>query len=337
VEFLYLVYGLRVRADHPIPGLVTEPHPATAEVRLWIDSTPNWAAALDGADWTPYFESEFKEEDGTPTLAVWTLARGEFWKFRYSDGKEFLLDSSGTQVCSKWPQSPAPGDLTRYLIGPILGILLRLRGLTCLHASSIVIRGRAVALAGLPGTGKSTAAAVFARRGFPVLADDIAVLRESGGEYLVEPGYPRLNLWPYSVESVFGAPEALPLITPNWDKRFLPLEDGQHAFERKARPLAAVYILAGRIEEQPPLAVSGLRTPDALLALIANTYANYILDARVRAPEFAFLGRVAGRVPVRRIAVPEGAGRIAELCDAILDDFSRIADASPRTAQVTAP
>jgi hypothetical protein len=56
------------------------------------------------------------------------------------------------------------------------------------------------------------------------------------------------------------------------------------------------------------------------MALVANTYTNYLLDRDRRAAEFAALGRLLARVPVRRVVPHVDAARLPRLCDIILAD-----------------
>src|SRR5262249_61728973 len=107
--------------------------------------------------------------------------------------------------------------------GPIFGFLLRLRGVTCLHASAIAVDGRAIALIGPPGAGKSTTAAAFTQQGYPALSEDVVALCDLGDSFLVPPGYPLILFVPGSVQALFGSKDALPPLTPNWDKRYLDL------------------------------------------------------------------------------------------------------------------
>ena len=126
---------------------------------------------------------------------------------------------------------------------PVIAFALRLRGVTCLHASSIAVGGHAIGLLGQPGAGKSTTAAAFARLGYSILSDDVAVLDYRGDRFLVPPGYPRNNLWPDSVRALFGSEDALPKITATWGKRYLPLDQNGHRFQESPLPLGAIYML----------------------------------------------------------------------------------------------
>jgi hypothetical protein len=50
---------------------------------------------------------------------------------------------------------------------------------------------------------------------------------------------------------------------------------------------------------------------------VANTQANRLLDARMRAEEFRCLGRLVASLGVRRLVPPDGLDRLEELCDLV--------------------
>ena len=85
-------------------------------------------------------------------------------------------------------------------------------------------------ICGDAGFGKSTTAAALALRGIPVCSEDIVPLAESHGQFEIIPGYPRVCLWPDSVEMLLGSQSALPLLTSTWEKRYLPLDGGRAKF-----------------------------------------------------------------------------------------------------------
>lgn len=96
--------------------------------------------------------------------------------------------------------APAPGavsaDIRLFLLGTVFAALCYRRGLVPLHASCVRVDGRAVALAGASGIGKSTLAAALLRRGHAVLTDDVTVVDTTRpGGPLVLPTFPRLRLW----------------------------------------------------------------------------------------------------------------------------------------------
>ena len=182
-------------------------------------------------------------DHGQPTLTVCKLDDGAWFHLRYADGTEFLVDRPGKRLWATWQEPLTVEDTATYLLGPVMGFVLLLRGTHALHASAINVGGHAIAIVGPAGAGKSTTAAAFAKLGYGVLAEDVITLAREGGELMVQPAYPCIRLWPASVAALFGAPDALPLLTPNWDKRYLDLagDDGRYQFQSDASPLRAIY------------------------------------------------------------------------------------------------
>jgi len=292
--------------------------------------TTSSAARLEAVHITPY-----ADRDGNPVLTVSKEVPDGPFRFAYSDGCEFWVDPDGSRIRVNSPPSTALEDVATYLVGPILGFVLRLRGAICLHASAAILRERAVALAGPPGIGKSTAAAALARRGLPVLTDDILALRPKPPTVWALPGYSRLNLWPDSVRALFGKPDHLPPITPTWEKRFLDLRGLGYQFHSEMVRLGAIYVLEGGVDcgRNPTVEAHPFRR--SLMSLVANTYANHLLDRGARGREFAELGAVVENVPVRCVrfsADPESRAGIPEAVIADFESLSRSAGQFAREA-----
>jgi hypothetical protein len=200
-----------------------------------------------------------------------------------------------------------------------MGFVMLLRGIVCLHASAIAIGKEAIALVGPAGSGKSTTAAAFAERGYSVLAEDVVTLDDRGDRFLVRPGYPCIRLWPPAVKALYGSETHLPKLTPNWDKCYLDLSA---RFQGEPLPLAAIYQLGERHHDSAAPFIETLDRSEALMALVANTYATKLMDKLMRAREFELLTRVVGNVSVRRVTPHADPARITELCNLIVDDFS---------------
>jgi hypothetical protein len=316
----HCVYGLRLSADVVIPGLepIANPERCDLDIRLLPDTDAVFEDRRFSRDLF-YTESPNSGAE-LPTLSVWRSASGDSFRFAYQDGTEFVLDRTDRRIWSRWPAPSTLEDAATYLLGPILGYWLRLQGVTCLHASAIAVDGRAIALVGPHHAGKSTTAAAFARRGYPILSEDVVALRQQEGAFMVSPGYPLLRLWPASVRHLFGRAEALPRLTPNWDKCYLDLRAGVDRFQRDPLPLAAIYLLGDRRADPAAPAVEAVTSASRLMMLVANTYANYLLDEPSRAQEFQTLGRLIARVPVRRVIPHVDPAFLPRLCDVILDD-----------------
>lgn len=318
----YSVLGLKLRCNLPLPGVL--PLDASAnvcdvEVHLGL---PPYSAEENGifSEELTYVSTDTNAAD-MPALQIWKVDRGAFVRMAYEDGTQFWLDKKRENLWATWPARSSIEHAASYLLGPVLGLLLRLRGVTCLHASAVAFGDRSVAFVGSAGAGKSTTAAAFARQGFGAISDDIAALVEREGSFHVMPAYPHLCLWPESVKMLYDSPEALPRLIPEWDKRRLALGENGTRFESRCLPLGAIYVLGDRRSDPAPY-IEALRPQSALLALVADTYANKILDRDMRAREFAVLGRLVTTVPVRRICPNEDATRLEELCTIIRGDLA---------------
>lgn len=314
----YALFGLHLQSDLPLPGIQPVATSSVPDVRVQLVG-PSAKIPADH-DGPPWYVSPHLADDHVPLLRMWRPGAGRYYRLLYADGTEFRVAASGDHVWGTWREPYCLEDLATYLLGPVLGFVLRIRGVICLHASAVTIHGRAVAFVGHPGAGKSTTAAALARRGFPVLADDAVALRPAGDAILVESAYPGLRLWPDAVEALYGTGYTLPRLTPNWDKRHLDLTTNGYRFQAQALPLGAVYLLEDRRPFPEPPAAEPVTGQAALLRLVAQTYTNYMLDRQMRAREFALLGRLAHTVPLRLLFPPAEAARLPELCDLILRD-----------------
>lgn len=255
-------------------------------------------------------------------MTVWKY--DDYFRLRYKDQTEFFIDRVGTQVWATWPDDLTLADTATYLLGPIMNIVLRLRGKIALHGSVVRIGDVAVAFVGSEGAGKSTTAATFALAGHPVLTDDIAAIDDRGDEFWIIPAYPRVRLWPKSVELLLGSGEALPRLTPGWDKRYLQLAGEAHRFEPEARPLAAIYFLHPRGTDGAAPAIHAEPERDALLKLIGNTHANYLFGEVQSAASFDLLQRIVRSIPLRALVPGHGAAALGQLRDAVLDDLRQL-------------
>jgi hypothetical protein len=321
----YYAFGLSLCANIPIPGLITSSLKGEIDVRVWLKSVPDWLEEKLAAQQAIRYSSPYQDEHGKPTLRVWEIADGDYFHLAYADSTEFIVNRTGTEIWANWHDDLTLEDTSTYLLGPILGLVLTLRGVTCLHASAIAFDDKAIALLGPRSAGKSTTAAAFARLGYSVLTDDVVAIDDRGDSFLVQPGYPRLRLWPDSVNALFGAGDALPLLTPNWDKRYLDLSSREYKFQHKPLPLAAVYILGERADDPAAPFAEAVSANTGMMSLVANSYATYLKDKNMRAQEFDLLSRISARVPLRHVTPHADAAHLSRLCEIIIDDFQMVA------------
>ncbi len=313
------LYGLLLASNQAIPSLpvLSDPgHRADVQVLLKAKEFP--LAACHSSSET-FYVSQAKDEAGNPVLRAALPVEGVYLALRYCDGAHFAIELQGNEVFVEWPDSLTIEDVAPYLIGPVLGVVLRLRGMVPLHASAVAIGEHAIALAGPAGAGKSTTAAAFARCGYPVISDDVVALQEEASRFVVPPGYPRVNLWMESVHAILGDGGTLPRICPTLDKCFMPL-DPTRQFETSSLSLGAVYVLQRREPRLVAPIVQPLTGTEAFIGVLGNTYMNYLSDPEERRREFELVGRLVARVPVRRIQAPADLSMLPALAAAIAAD-----------------
>jgi hypothetical protein len=325
VTLRYRIYGLNLSSDSPIPGLQEATDcSARPDVCAEFCAEPGWVrdALQLPSSILQYIAACPETKD--PAFVLTSLGERQFFQLAYSDGTCFVLNGVATKIWGTAGNSQTVDDLATYFLGPVMGFILRRRGIMALHASALCIDGKAIVLAGEAGSGKSTTAAALGLRGAPVLCEDIAAIEERGAGFTVEAGHTRVCLWPESVEMLMGRPDALPLLAPNWEKCYLPLDGGRATPERQNRPLAAIYILSPREAAPDAPRIEEVSGHEVLLDLVQNTYMNWILDRSQRAAEFEVLAHLISRIPVRRVVPHKDPARIGALCDLILADARRL-------------
>jgi len=295
---LHALCGLKVAADLPLPDLL----PWRGDDRA-PDVTIRQGDVPDRLD-APVVDDPLLQmaADGACRFAV--------------SGVAAYLVEGGRTVTVRAEMDPAAPDVRIFLLGTVFGLLCAQRGLLPLHACCVALGGRAVAFSGVSGAGKSTLAAAFRRRGFPVLADDVAVVDvEAPGGPLVLPSFPRIRLWRDTMDALALPHDGLERSRPELEKFHLPLDDG---FQAEPLPLAAVY----HLEEVRPPAGGGVERLDALTAVrdLENAVYRSRLVRRLLGPDrlFRMLARVAAAAPSHRLSRRRGLGDLDTQVSALI-------------------
>ena len=259
-------------------------------------------------------------------MALEQLEGGRFIRVRYGDGTTFVLNRPGSEIRASWTPPSRPEDVETYLFGQIAGLLLYQRGSTCLHASAVAHRDKALVFAGTAEAGKSTLAATFAHAGHRVLTDDILVIDRARRGFVARPGIPRVGLWPESVSHLWGHANSLPRQVPNWDKRYLNLF-AENLFQDTPLTVGAIYVLADRLPGGSA-SIEPFTGASSLRVLIANKYVTRISNRHQDKRDFLLLSELAGSVPIRRVMRSDRLSDVYQTREAILADFESLERAS---------
>lgn len=318
----YSAYGLSLIADTALPNLLPlKDIPDQPDLFIHVSTDGSRSFSQTGL-WQPHprFVSRRPQDHlNEPWLKIWRDEE-EHIRLEYGDGVEFIIDSA---IKNLWMKVPEQFDVTyaeTYLVNQGLGFVLRLKGITCLHASAVVMNGEAVLFCAPSGYGKSTLATYCALKGHPIITDDISPLRVKDGRVFVLPGYPRLRLTPETTEGFFGPDHQLALMAEGWDKYYLPLHDRDSwgKFSLEPFPVKAVYLLASWGDAPEIRPVSSAR---AFMQLMENAYLSYLMDSAVHIADSVVLSQLVMSSPVRQIDNFPGLPHLDLTYRAILDDL----------------
>lgn len=241
--------GWRLRSDIPIAVLNEWSGPPDSPVDVTLTRGP--VEADDDPDAGPVRVTLL--DDGSTVVVAQGIGR-----FLVRDGSAVIADVLPGVL---------PGIVEMIVIGPVLGMLCYQRGLLTLHANTVAIDGRAVALCGQSGAGKSTLAALLAARGHVLVSDDVLPIRREGGETLAFTANRHLRLWRETLEWLGHRVDGLRRAAPEpRDKYFLPPPAGPVA---ATFPLAAVvWIDAASHDEDRIEVLGGVARAQAVLKSI---------------------------------------------------------------------
>jgi hypothetical protein len=208
------------------------------------------------------------------------------------------------------------------LFGMIMALWLELRGVVTLHASTVVIGGRAVAFSSKRGGGKTAAAAASVHAGHPLLSDDLLALEQSGDVFTAQPGYPQVRMWPDQAEHFIGSDEGLERFHPDHDKRRVNVGSGFGTFFSEPAALGALYLPERADQAEAEVTLTRLRPHEAMLALIRLSFLpREVVRFGLQPRRLAFLAQLISTIPTSRIVVPQGLDQLSRAVAAVEADL----------------
>jgi hypothetical protein len=232
----------------------------------------------------------------------------EVGEFFIHDGREILMN-------------PLPGVdealLRTVLLGPVLCVLLRQRGLLVLHASCIDINHKGVAFMGGSGWGKSTLATAFHTKGYNVLTDDVLPIQIKTGQPIVFPSYPQFKLCPEAATSLGQDTKSLLPVSQNSFKVAYKLSRG---FQQTPLPLHHIYVLDKGSEHK----ITRIKPQEAFIELVRHTRAiSSISEQEFMAEHLHFCSELIKNVRFSRFTRKPSLGDLPELVKLIEDDLAQ--------------
>ena len=328
-------FGLHIHSDEALPG-VPETESASAPsdraLRIRFD---RWPDAVEpgrtGIPWPNPACADISARD------VCVVGDGRWLSLVYDETLCFFVRRDGGEVSFVRPASMSIDEVATYLLGPIIGLVLRLRGVACLHASAVGVGDGVVCLVGPSESGKSTTAAALVRMGHSLVTDDISAVDLRDGVATVRPGAPRIRLWPGAVAKLVAGGADLPPLMAGWDKRYLDVPPIADLRDDPQPPLVCICLLGDRVSVNAPR-IERVAARDALVSLVANSYGNLLLDERMRQQEFATLSTLARATPTFRLVPSDDPARLVDACALVIERArSNAAEAHRRATPAATP
>ena len=196
--FIYKVWDFAIGSNVPLPELPECNGPAEWCFEL-----------LESRGFAP--NCEWFHEWNLPDGSVWLYfgRQDSGYVLRFPGIADFLVNRRAQGVrCYPSPGVP-PESIRHLFLDQVLPLVVNGPGKLVVHASAVASPYGAIAFLGRTGYGKSTLAASFSRRGFPMMTDDCLLLEEDKGRLFAVPSYPGLRLWPETVSELFALPPEL--------------------------------------------------------------------------------------------------------------------------------
>lgn len=305
----YFFYGLHLSSDWKLPysGSVSA-DPGFGTIRLREAESAAFVDARRGAlhgDADQPWRQYTRLPDGADYL-------------RWSGLFEFLVASDGRQILGRALNGTPAESLHTYLLGQVVSHALLKLGIEPLHATAIVLDGRAVAFMGDCGRGKSSLAASFLTQGFSLLTDDLLTVEATARGIVAHPGPPRIKLFPEMAAALFGRDSTGFPMNPLTSKAVIPLKPHQSCSE--AMPLGTIYVLAPATAGVRNATIRRLTPRQAFIELLRNTFNRDVKDPARLEQLFRHAAWLSASVPVKLLRYPRDLKTLTALHDVIRVD-----------------
>ncbi len=287
--YRYHAYGLDILSQLPVTGFEpAEIRNADVTIRL-ADVPTSLPDAVNKGVLYQSTETEF-------LLQIDNVAR-----FHVRNGHEIVVQLLGKS---------APGDISAFISGTVLGALMHQRRMLPIHASTVVYKDKCLLFAGVSGSGKSTLATAVIGAGGSLVADDISVIDFSGDKPSVCPAFPMMRIWEDSLKH-FGIPfRDFEPVREELRKFYMPVS----RFHRTQTPIHQIFILGTHNKEA--IEIKNLQGVDKFRVLKKHTYLfRGIPKTGLEQNHFMLVNRLAMQVPVTLITRPNDSFDTTRLMD----------------------
>jgi hypothetical protein len=297
----YRAYGRVIASDRPLPELERlEGCPPPDFTVMW----KRRAQVSAPARWTMLW----RFSTGEPWVT--TSVRDGVRHVRFGRYVDCAFLERGIDVV---PRGYATDTTLRHLIlDQALPLALASRGSLVVHASAVADGTRAVLLAGRAGTGKSTLAALLARSGLQVLADDGVLVEPGASGIRAVPSYPGLRVY-HDSAAVAGVDTGEAAAVAEYTRKLrVPAAGLSPHVPVESIMVGVIYVLE---PGGTSLALRKLSRRDAAIGLVAHTYRADPTDRAALEAQLDGIVRLAP--PVWQLSFPRDLARAADVASLV--------------------
>jgi hypothetical protein len=312
----YIVYGLVVHSDTPLPELANHQaarfasHP---DVRVLLGDRQ--AHVYEALDWL--FVDRLP--DGVPWMGCARVEDGYLVRFfRFADFR--ISPSANEVVCTRVEAGTSSETIRHLLLNQVFPLVLSRLGRQALHATAVVTPSGVCAFAGPTGSGKSTLAASFFMAGYPVFGDDCLALSPDG-RIMAAPAYPGVRLWGDAAACLLGEPQVVVPVAQYTSKMRLLGDEIAQNFPSEPLPLIGVYRPIKDDKGVTSPSVESLSPREAFMEIVSVIFLLDVDDQAALSRHFCFVRRIVAEVPVKRLRMPNDLSALSAVRRAVLADL----------------
>jgi hypothetical protein len=266
-----------------------------------------------------------------PPFHCWDTPEGEVWTefyhldpgflVRFPGMADYHISSDGKQVTVTPVVGTSEVTLAHLLYNQVIPLAWSHQGRQLLHASAVLVQGRAIAFLGQSGRGKSSLATSFATAGHEFLTDDSVMLLADSAGFRMPAGQPTIRLWQDSLESLL---RHTPLSRPSLqytDKTCILADDQIRHHAGDAR-LGALFCIGDDVTDR--IVIQRIKGQEAILHLIRNSLVLDVENPESLQRNFAQLCHLATTVPMFRLEFPRDYSQLPALRKAVIETFNKL-------------
>lgn len=299
--YKYKAFGFTITTEYPLPELKPLPiHPSSPDITIqkgrleekWEEvSEPN-----------RYFHIE-------ENLCMFEIP-----------GTAIFQVENGNEIMVSVVEGANEDHIRLYLLGTCMGAILMQRRILPLHGSAVAINGKAYAIVGDSGAGKSTTASALLQRGYHLISDDVIPVNFTIDNIpVVTPAYPQQKLWQESLNQFGMESNNLRPIIDRETKFAIPVVS---QFTSDTLPLAGVFELVKT--EEGATTFTPIQGLNRLHTLFLHTYRNFFLSrAGLMDWHFQTTTKMANRMAFYRIQRSSSEFTANQITDFIIKSIER--------------